>query len=170
MVCALARAAGEAPSCESVAKPDYSLEDHWNERDARQRHRARLGRRRVAARAVGAAGIARAARRLCEAFRCGDSKGRRADRALHGLALAHAARRSSTASASRTAPPRQAVGGLLLPAGDAWRAAWAIDPCTDALWSGRFAPVANRARYLASLVIYPADFQRAGAGVATWPA
>ena len=36
MVCELARAAGRSAVCESVAKPDYSLEDHWNERDARQ--------------------------------------------------------------------------------------------------------------------------------------
>ncbi len=36
MVCALARAAGRPAVCESVAKPDYSLEDHWNEREARR--------------------------------------------------------------------------------------------------------------------------------------
>ena len=35
MVCELARAASRNAVCESVAKPDYSLEDHWNERDAR---------------------------------------------------------------------------------------------------------------------------------------
>src|SRR5688500_5140984 len=34
-LCGLARAAGKRAVCESIAKPDYSLEDHWNERDAR---------------------------------------------------------------------------------------------------------------------------------------
>src|SRR6185436_1298216 len=34
-VCGLARSAGRSAVCESVVKPDYSLEDHWNERDAR---------------------------------------------------------------------------------------------------------------------------------------
>ena len=37
MVCALARVGGTAGrSCETVAKPDYGLEEHWNEREARQ--------------------------------------------------------------------------------------------------------------------------------------
>src|SRR5262245_25457547 len=36
MVCALARAARHEAQCEIIAKPDYSLEDHWNERTARQ--------------------------------------------------------------------------------------------------------------------------------------
>ncbi len=36
MVCAMARAASRNAVCESVTKPDYSLEDHWQERDARR--------------------------------------------------------------------------------------------------------------------------------------
>ena len=36
MVCAMARSAGRQATCESVAKPDYGLEEHWNEREARE--------------------------------------------------------------------------------------------------------------------------------------
>ena len=36
MVCALARSAGRPATCEGVAKPDYGLEEHWNEKEARQ--------------------------------------------------------------------------------------------------------------------------------------
>ena len=36
MVCGLARSAGRQAICETVAKPDYGLEEHWNEREARQ--------------------------------------------------------------------------------------------------------------------------------------
>ena len=36
MVCAMARSAGRQVTCESVAKPDYGLEEHWNDREARQ--------------------------------------------------------------------------------------------------------------------------------------
>ena len=35
-VCAMARSAGRQVTCESVAKPDYGLEEHWNDREARQ--------------------------------------------------------------------------------------------------------------------------------------
>ncbi len=36
MVCALARSAGRQAICESVAKPDFGLEEHWNDREARR--------------------------------------------------------------------------------------------------------------------------------------
>jgi hypothetical protein len=36
MVCAMARSAGKQVTCESVAKPDYGLEEHWNDRAAPQ--------------------------------------------------------------------------------------------------------------------------------------
>src|SRR5262245_16354271 len=36
MVCGLARAAARNAVRASVAKPDYSIEDHWNEGDARR--------------------------------------------------------------------------------------------------------------------------------------
>jgi hypothetical protein len=36
MVCALARSTGLRPTCEAVAKPDFSLEDHWRDGTARQ--------------------------------------------------------------------------------------------------------------------------------------
>ena len=40
MVCAMARSAGRQATCESVAKPDYGLEEHWN--DARLARRSRV--------------------------------------------------------------------------------------------------------------------------------
>ena len=44
MVCALARGSDETP-CAGVAKPDYSLEDHWNGARCEARDRARMGYR-----------------------------------------------------------------------------------------------------------------------------
>jgi hypothetical protein len=47
----------------------------------------------------------------------------------------------------------QAVGGLCLPAGEAWRAAWAVDPTLALYGPDGFHPSAM-GTYLAALVVY----------------
>ena len=152
--------------CESVAKPDYSLEDHWNERDARQaiargwdvvvlqQGPSALTESRVLL--VGYAKRFDAEIRKTGArtalymvwpsrTRCGDFPG---------------VSQSYTAAA-------KAVGGLLLPAGDAWRVAWSIDAELPLYRPDGLHPT-TMGTYLASLVIYRQIFNEAPASAPTF--
>ena len=57
-------------------------------------------------------------------------------------------------------PPRKRSTGLLLPAGDAWRAAWAVDPGLPLYGPDGFHP-SPMGTYLSALVIYEQIFAAA---------
>ena len=126
MVCALARAASRNAVCESVAKPDYSLEDHWNERDAR---RAIARGWDVVVLQQGPSALSESRVLLVDYTKRFDAEIRKAGaRTALYMVWPSRQRRGDFAGVSQSyRAAAKAVGGLLLPAGDAWRSAWSID-------------------------------------------
>jgi hypothetical protein len=156
MVCALARAASRNAICESVAKPDYSLEDHWNERDAR---RAITRGWDVVVLQQGPSALPESRRLLIEYTRRLDAEIRKAGaRTALYMVWPSRQRRGDFEGVSQSyRAAAKAVGGLLLPAGDAWRSAWAIDERL-ALYSPDGLHPSTGGTYLAALVSYQVIF------------
>jgi hypothetical protein len=158
MVCALARAAGRHAVCESVAKPDYSLEDHWNERDAR---RAIARGWDVVVLQQGPSALDSSRVLLVEYATRFDREIRQAGaRTALYMVWPSRARRGDFDGVSRsyTAAAR-AVGGQLLPVGDAWRQAWAID-ASLAFYSSDGLHPSPLGTALASIVIFQQLFSQ----------
>ena len=168
LVCGLARSAGRQAVCESVAKPDYSLEDHWNGRDARaaiargwdvvvlQQGPSALpeSRRLLIAYAKRFAAEIRKAGARPALYMVWPSQTRRGD--FPGVSQSYAA-------------AAKAVDGLLLPVGDAWRAAWLADATLPLYASDGLHPSAS-GTYLAALVIYAQLFGAPAPSVPVPPA
>jgi hypothetical protein len=156
MVCALARAAGRQATCESVAKPDYGLEEHWNEREARQ---AIARGWDVVVLQQGPSALPESRRLLIEYTRRFDAEIKKsgARTALY-MVWPSVARRGDFPGVSQSyAAAATNVKGLLLPAGDAWRAAWARDSSLPLYGPDGFHP-SPTGTYLAALVIYEQVF------------
>ena len=151
-VCALARATGKRVVCESVAKPDYSLEDHWNEREAR--NAIARGWDFVVLQ-QGPSALPESRRLLIAYTKRFDAEIRQAGaRTALYMVWPSRARRADFPGVSQSyAAAAKAVKGLLIPAGDAWRAAWASDPKLPLYGPDGFHPSASGS-YLAALVIY----------------
>ena len=156
MVCRLARAASRNAVCESVAKPDYSLEDHWNERDAR---RAITRGWDFVVLQQGPSALPESRALLVDYTRRFDAEIRKAG-ARTGLYMVwpSRSRRGDFEGVSQSyRAAAKAVGGLLLPAGDAWRSAWAIDERL-ALYSPDGLHPSNAGTYLAAVVTFQLIF------------
>jgi hypothetical protein len=156
MVCELARAAGKRAICESVAKPDYGLEEHWNEKSVQ----------RVIARGwdlvvlqQGPSALPESRRLLIEYARRFDQEIRKAGaRTAFYMVWPSRTRRGDFPGVSQSYGTAAAdVKGLLLPAGDAWRAAWAIDAQLPLYGPDGFHP-SPAGTYLAALVAYQQIF------------
>ena len=151
-VCALAAAAGRQAVCESIARPDFSLEDHWNAKEA-QKAIARGWD--VVVLQQGPSALPESRVLLVEYVKRFDAEIRKAG-GRTALYMVWPSRsragdfdgvvQSYTAAAS-------AVGGLLLPAGDAWRAAWRLDASLPLYAADGFHP-SPMGTYLAALVIH----------------
>jgi hypothetical protein len=155
-VCALARAAGRAAVCESVAKPDYSLEDHWHERDAR---RAIARGWDLVVLQQGPSALPESRVLLVDFATRFDAEIRKsgARTALY-MVWPSRARRGDFARVSESyAVAAAEVEGLLLPVGDAWQSAWAVDAGLPLYGPDGLHPSAM-GTYLASLVIYGGIF------------
>lgn len=152
MVCAMARSAGRQVTCESVAKPDYGLEEHWNDREARQ---AIARGWDVVVLQQGPSALPESRRLLIAYTRRFDAEIKKAGaRTALFMVWPSRTRRGdfSGVSQSYTAAAHD-VGGLLLPAGDAWRAAWAEDSGLPLYGPDGFHP-SSMGTYLSALVIY----------------
>ena len=154
MLGTLSRTAGGPPvDCESVAFPNYSLEDHWNRGDAAKAI-ARGGWQTVILQ-QGPSALPESQVLLREYTRKFDAPIRRAGAktALY-MVWPFSTRRGDFdgVKASYQAAARD-VGGLFLPVGEAWRAVWRRDPTISLYGSDGFHPTAE-ATYLAALVIY----------------
>lgn len=152
MVCTLARASGRHAVCESVAKPDYGLEEHWNEKEARQA----IGRGwDFVVLQQGPSALPESRVLLVNyAKRFNDEISRTGARTALYMVWPSQARRGDFAGVSQSyAAAAKAVNGLLLPAGDAWRAAWAIDPRLALYGPDGFHP-SPMGSYLAALMIH----------------
>jgi hypothetical protein len=156
MVCAMARSAGRSATCESVAKPDYGLEEHWNEQHARQ----------VIARGwdivvlqQGPSALPESRRLLINYTRRFDAEIKKAGaRTALFMVWPSRDRRGDFGGVSLSyAAAAKEVKGLLLPAGDAWRAAWAANAGLALYGPDGFHP-SPTGTYLSALVIYEQIF------------
>jgi hypothetical protein len=158
-VCALARSTGKRVVCDSVAKPDYSLEDHWNERDAR----AAIARGwEFVVLQQGPSALPESRRLLIAYTKRFDAEIRKAGAktALYMVWPSRTRRADFPGVSQSYAAAAKEVTGLLMPAGDAWREAWASDGNLPLYGADGFHPSAAGS-YLAALVIYQQLFGEA---------
>lgn len=156
MVCALARSAGRQAICESVAKPDFGLEEHWNDGDAR---RAISRGWDVVVLQQGPSALPESRRLLIAYTRRFDAEIKKAGaRTALFMVWPSRARRGDFAGVSQSyAAAARDVNAVLLPAGDAWRAAWATDSGLQLYGPDGFHP-SPIGTYLAALVAYEQIF------------
>ena len=156
MVCALARSAGRQAICESVAKPDYGLEEHWNDGAAR---RAIARGWDVVVLQQGPSALPESRSLLIAYTRRFDAEIKKAGaRTALYMVWPSRARHGDFPGVSQSyAAAAKDVQGLLLPAGDAWRAAWAADAALPLYDPDGFHP-SPVGTYLAALVIYEQVF------------
>ena len=152
MVEAMARAAGAEVRTAAVARPGLSLEDHWNDGEAR-RAIARGGWTHVILQ-QGPSALPESRVLLDEYARRFDREIRRA-KARPALLMVWPSRERAGDfdGVSRSYSGAAAlVHGQLLPAGDAWRAAWRRDPALALYGPDGFHP-SRLGSSLAALVI-----------------
>lgn len=156
MVCALARAAGRQAVCESVAKPDYGLEEHWNEGAAKQ---AIARGWDVVVLQQGPSSLPESRRILMQYTRRFDAEARKAGaRTALYMVWPSRTRRGDFPGVSQSYTAAAVdVKGMLIPGGDAWRAAWALDAQLPLYGPDGFHPSPSGS-YLAALVAYQQIF------------
>lgn len=152
VVCGLAKAAGRAVVCESVAKPDFGLEEHWNDGEARK---AIARGWDLVVLQQGPSALPESRRLLVDYTRRFDAEIRRtgARTALYMVWPSRVRRGDFPGVSQSYAAAANTVGGLLLPVGDAWRKAWGIDAGLALYDADGFHP-SYLGTYLAALVIY----------------
>ncbi len=152
MLEAVARQRGETIACEMVAYPDFSLEDHWQRGDA-VRAIARGGWTTVVLQ-QGPSALPESRVLLRAYVKKFDAEAKRAGaRTALYMVWPSAARRGDFEGVHQSyARAAEDVGGLLLPVGDAWRAAWRRESGLPLYGSDGFHPT-PLATYLAALVM-----------------
>jgi hypothetical protein len=166
---ALGKANGERITTRTVAIPNYSLEDHWNQGDARsviaeggwsfvvlQQGPSALAESRVLL-------VDYAKRFAAEARRIGAKTALFMVWPESSRAAAFDGVKLSYQTAARE------IGGIFLPAGEGWRAAWSRKPDLQFYGADGFHPTALGS-YLAALVIYQGLTGRAPAQTPGIPA
>jgi hypothetical protein len=168
MVDAIGRAHGAGVAHETVAVPNFSLEDHWQKGDA-VRAIARGGWSTVILQ-QGPSALPESRVLLRAYVRKFDAEVRRvgARTALYMVWPAAARKDDFDAVHESYASAAHDVGGLFLPAGDSWRAAWRRDS-TLALYSGDNFHPTPLGSYLAALVVYAQLTSQAPADIARGP-
>jgi hypothetical protein len=153
MVQTLARAAGKPLQVESVARPDFGLEEHWRQGDARTA--IARGGWDVVVLQQGPSAMRESRAVLVDYTKRFDAEIRKAGaRTALYMVWPASQRRGDFAGVSQSyAAAADAVGGLLLPVGDAWRAASAADPKLALYGPDGFHP-SPLGTYLGALVIY----------------
>jgi hypothetical protein len=150
---ALAASAGEGLECRAVAFPDFSLEDHWVQGDAKRA--IHEGAWSIVVLQQGPSSLPESRRLLIDYTRrfAGEVRSINARTALYMVWPSRARLADfDGVSASYTAAARD-VGGLLFPVGEAWRAAWRHDMTLALYGEDSFHPT-TLASHLAALVIY----------------
>ena len=152
MVRALALASGETLRVGMVANPDWSLEDHWNGGGARSAIRRGWD---VVVLQQGPSSLPESRALLIDYTRrfAGEIRAAGATPALYAVwpSLSRSGDFDRASESYRLAAAD--VGGTLLPAGEAWRAAWRVDPAL-ALYSPDGLHPSVAGTYVAALVIY----------------
>ena len=152
---AMGRASGIAVHCTVIAKPNFSLEDHWADGEAR-RAIARGGWSHVILQ-QGPSALPESRVLLNEYARRfdGDIRDVKARTALFSVWPSAARRGDFDGVSASYAGAARLTGGLLLPAGEAWRAAWHRDPALALYGADGFHP-SPLGSYLAALTIFHA--------------
>ena len=152
---AMGRASGVALHCTVVAKPDFSLEDHWADGEVR-RTIARGGWSHVILQ-QGPSALPESRVLLNDYARRFDHDIRsvNARTALFSVWPAAVRRGDFDRVSASYAGAARLTGGLVLPAGDAWRAAWRRDPAL-ALYGPDGLHPSPLGSYLAALAIFHA--------------
>jgi len=165
MVEALGRANGDTIECVAVALPDFSLEDHWNHGDA-ARAIARGGWSVVVLQ-QGPSALPESRVLLNEYVRKFDQRIRAAgSKTAMFMVWPSSQRQFDFGGVSQSyAGAAKLVGGILIPVGDAWRAAWRRDAKLQFYGPDGFHPT-PLGSYLAALVIYRQITGRSVAGLA----
>ena len=153
MVATLARAAGKPMHVESVALPDFGLEEHWQQGDARKAI-ARGGWTYVVLQ-QGPSALPESRRILIDYVKRFDKeiKASGAKTALYMVWPSQQRRGDFTGVSQSYNAAAAEVGATLMPAGDAWRDAWAADSKLALYGPDGFHP-SPMGTYLAALVIY----------------
>ena len=153
MVQTLARAAGKPLHVESVARPDFGLEEHWRQGEARAA--IARGGWDVVVLQQGPSAMRESRAVLVDYTKRFDAEIRKAGaRTALYMVWPASQRRGDFAGVSQSyAAAADAVGAQLLPVGDAWRAAWAADPTLALYGPDGFHP-SPIGSYLGALVIY----------------
>jgi hypothetical protein len=155
MIESMGRASGITIDCTVVAKPNFSLEDHWADGEAR-RFIARGGWSHVILQ-QGPSALPESRVLLNEYARRFDGEIRAVKARTAMFMVWPSAARSGDFDGVRASYEGAATltGGLLLPAGDAWRAAWRREPGLALYGPDRFHP-SRLGSYLAALTIFHA--------------
>jgi hypothetical protein len=150
---AMGRASGVAVHCTVIAKPNFSLEDHWTDGDAR-RAIARGGWSHVFLQ-QGPSALPESRVLLNEYARRFDREIRAVNARTAFLGVWPSAARSGDfdAVSASYAGAARLTGGLLAPAGEAWRAAWRRDSGLALYGADGFHP-SPLGSYLAALTIF----------------
>jgi len=164
MVQALAAAAGEPLHVETVAGADYGLQDHWSAGSARRA--VERGGWNVVVLQQGPSALPESRALLIEYARRFAARARQVGARPALYMVWPSAQRSGdfdrVSESYRLAA--EDVGGLLFPAGEAWRAAWRSDPGLPLYSADGFHPSAA-GTYAAALVIYGGLYGRSPVGL-----
>lgn len=149
----MGRAAGITIQCTVVAKPNFSLEDHWTDDEARTKL-ARGGWSHVVLQ-QGPSALPESRLLLHEYARRFDGQIRavKARTAIFMVWPSTARRGDFDGVRASYAGAATLTGGILLPAGDAWRAAWRREPGLALYGPDGFHP-SSLGSYLAALTIF----------------
>jgi hypothetical protein len=150
---ALAASVGDHLDCRAVAFPDFSLEDHWKQGEA-----TRVigeGGWSIVILQQGPSSLPESRRLLIDYARRFDGEARRvgARTALYMVWPSRARFTDFDGVSASYAAAALDVGGLLMPVGEAWRAAWRRDDAVALYSDDGFHPT-PLATHLAALVIY----------------
>lgn len=162
MVQALARASGETLRVGMEANPDWSLEDHWNGGDARSQIR---GGWDVVVLQQGPSSLPESRALLIEYARrfAGEIRAAGARPALYAVWPSRDRSGDFNRASESYRLAAEEVDGLLLPAGEAWRAAWRADPDLP-LYAADGVHPSEAGTYAAALVIYARLLDRSPVG------
>lgn len=153
MVATLARSVGRPLVCESVAFPDFGLEEHWKSGEARKAIAA--GRWDTVVLQQGPSSQSASRVMLIDYTKRFDAEIKKAGArtALYMVWPAKQRRGDFEGSGQSYRAAAQSVGATLLPVGDAWRAVMAADAKVPLYAADDFHP-SGTGSYLAALVIY----------------
>jgi len=152
MVRALAMASGDTLRVGMVANPDWSLEDHWNGGGARSAIRRGWN---VVVLQQGPSSLPESRALLIEYARrfAGEIRAAGAAPALYAVWPSRARSGDFDRASESYRLAAREVDGMLLPAGEAWRAAWRADPDLPLYAADGLHPSVT-GTYAAALVIY----------------